>query len=72
MAPFALRRGVGTALVLEIERLARKAGLTELQLLASVTAEPFYAALGYHVEARTEHVLRSGQPMVAVKMRKRL
>lgn len=72
VAPFALRCGVGTALVREIERLARQAGLTDLQLLASLTAEPFYAALGYHVETRTEHVLRSGQPMAAVKMRKAL
>ena len=72
VAPEASRQGVGTALVAEIERLARHSGLQELELLASVNAEPFYSSLGYERHERTEHVLRTGQPMAAVRMSRRL
>jgi putative acetyltransferase len=70
--PAAARRGVGSALVAEIERIARHHRLTHLQLHSSVTAEPFYRALGYLVQDRAEHVLASGERMAAVKMRKSL
>ena len=43
-----------------------------LELDASLNAEPFYAALGYEAVERGEHVLRSGLRMAAVKMRKNL
>jgi putative acetyltransferase len=72
VAPSATRKGVGSALVAEIERLARDHGLTYLHLDSSTTAEMFYAALGYAVEERCEHVSRSGTVMAAVKMRKTL
>ena len=70
--PSAARRGVGSALVAEIERLALEHHLVHLQLESSITAEPFYAALGYEVESRGEHVLAPGVSMAAVRMRKRL
>ena len=70
VAPIVARRGVGTALVAEIERLARANGLDHLHLLASLNAEPFYVALGYHSEGRTEHILSNGQRMGAIKMSK--
>ena len=69
--PEAARKGVGTALVREIERLALAHHLDHLELLSSINAEPFYAALGYRSEGCTEHNMR-GQPMAAVKMSKRL
>lgn len=72
VVPEAARKGVGTALVREIERIAKEKGLERLELLASVNAEPFYASLEYRPECRTEHVLRTGHPMAAVKMSKRL
>jgi putative acetyltransferase len=72
VVPSAVRRGVGSALVGEIERIAVEHGLRDLQLESSLTAEPFYAALGYQVEKRGELVLASGVPMASVKMRKRL
>ena len=72
VAPQAARRGCGSALVREMERLARENGLTRLELVASINAEPFYAALGYEVRERGEHVLRSGQRMAAVTMAKSL
>jgi putative acetyltransferase len=70
--PEVARKGVGSALVREIERLASAHRLTRLHLQASVNAEPFYAALGYDVVERGEHVLRTGQRMAAVKMEKSL
>jgi ribosomal protein S18 acetylase RimI-like enzyme len=72
VAPAAARRGVGTAIVTEIERIAREHHLDHLRLDASVTAEPFYSALGYEVESRHDFFLRAGLPMAAVQMRKRL
>jgi putative acetyltransferase len=68
--PKAARKGVGSALVHEIERIAQEQNLSYLEMDASVTAEAFYAALGYEVRDRCEHVLRSGQRMACVKMRK--
>jgi putative acetyltransferase len=72
VAPNAARRGVGSALVCKIERIAREHHLDHLHLESSVTAEPFYAALGYHVESRGELLLAPDVPMVAVKMLKLL
>jgi putative acetyltransferase len=72
VSPSALRKGVGTALVREIERLAVEHGLNDLHLVASINSEPFYAALGYEVVEHGEHVLRSGQRMACVRMRRRL
>ena len=72
VVPEAAGKGVGTALVTEIERLAREIGLERLELLASVNAEPFYASLGYETHGHTQHVLRTGHAMAAVRMAKRL
>jgi putative acetyltransferase len=72
VTPHAARRGVGTALVAAVERIAREHHLDHLHLQSSVTAEPFYAALGYHVESRGETRLGSGVSMAAIAMRKRL
>jgi putative acetyltransferase len=71
VVPEAARKGVGSALVREIERLAREHGLTHLQLFASVNAEPFYTSAGYQSDGRTEYGIR-GQRMDAVKMSKSL
>ena len=57
VAPTATRQGIGSALVAEIERVAREHGLTHLHLDSSITAEAFYRALGYTVEERGELVL---------------
>jgi hypothetical protein len=70
--PEAARKAVGTAIVCEIERIARRHALQELELLASVNAQPFYETVGYQAEAHTEHVFSTGVRMAAVKMRKAL
>ena len=72
VVPEAARQGVGTALVREVERIAVEYGGTQLTLLSSLNAEPFYAALGYEVHERTEHQLRGGVRMPAVRMARRL
>ena len=70
--PEAARRGCGSAVVLEIERLAREHGLTRLELAGSLNAEPFYASLGYRIRERSEVMLRNGHRMAAVWMEKEL
>ena len=72
VVPEASRRGIGTALVAEIERIAAESGLERLELIASLNAEAFYASLGYETHGRTGHMLRTGHVMAAVKMSKML
>ena len=70
--PSAARRGCGSALVREIERLAHAHGLSRLELAGSLNAEPFYASLGYRVRERSEVSLASGHPLACVWMVKDL
>jgi len=72
VVPSAARRGIGTAIVAEIERIARDHGLRELHVESSLTAEPFYAALGYRVENRSELRIAPDVSMAAIMMRKEL
>jgi putative acetyltransferase len=72
VVPEAARKGVGSAIVREIERLAKQEGLNRLELRASINAEGFYHSLGYESLGDTEHTLRSGVRMKAVKMVKAL
>ena len=72
VAPEAARQGCGTALVHEIERIARDGAVPRLTLHASLNAEQFYAGLGYGVLERTEVVLPNGHRMAAVAMAKDL
>jgi len=70
--PSAARQRVGAAIVAEIEPIAREHRLASMQLESSVTAEPFYTALGYQVEERGEHRIAPCVVMTAVMMRKKL
>jgi len=72
VSPEAARRGCGSALVKEIERLAKENGITRLELASSLNAEPFYAAHGYEVRERSHVVLANGHRMAAVWMAKTL
>jgi predicted N-acetyltransferase YhbS len=60
VSPSAQGQGVGTRLMAEIERTARINGIAVLAVPSSITAEPFYAKLGfkavrdsYHGDERT-------------------
>jgi len=70
VAPEGLRQGVGTVIVSELERLGKEAGVTHFHLNGTVTAEPFYNALGYQSLERVEHTTSGGARMAAVNMRK--
>jgi putative acetyltransferase len=71
VTPAAARKGVGSALLREIEHIARDHGLAYLQMDSSVTAEAFYLQHGYSVRERSEHTMRpSGRTMACVKMEK--
>lgn len=70
VAPSASRKGVGSALLREIELAAREQGSPYLEADSSLTAEPFYSSNGYQVRERGEHVLHNGQRMACIKMRK--
>ncbi|WFT86834.1 GNAT family N-acetyltransferase [Rhizobium leguminosarum] len=72
VSPAVARKGVGSALLRKIERVANEKGLSLLQLDASITAEPFYKFHGYEVWERSHHVLDSGVRMACVKMCKTL
>lgn len=72
VSPKAAGKGVGRALIVELERIASQEGLTILRLDSSLTAHPFYEAMGYQTESRGEHVLGSGQRMCCVHMTKKL
>ena len=65
--------GVGSALIGALEKMAIKAGLTDLHLEASLNAVPFYEKRDYSKGSVGEITLRrSGVRMASVKMRKEL
>jgi putative acetyltransferase len=72
VAPQACRKGVGSALIREIERAALEQGVAFLEADSSLTAAPFYAARGYEIREYGEHILQNGRRMTCVKMRKEL
>jgi putative acetyltransferase len=64
------RRGVGSAVLGELERIAKEQGCRELHMDSSLTAAPFYTHHGYREKGRGEHTLSSGHKMACVRMRK--
>ena len=72
VVPEAARCGCGSAIVREVERIARAQGLTRLELAASLNSEPFYTSLGYRVRERSAVTLRNGHQLACVWMEKQL
>jgi putative acetyltransferase len=64
--------GVGSAILQELEHIARAAGCPSLTFNSSITAEPFYLRHGYSVVSRGEHTLSSGGTMACVRLTKQL
>jgi putative acetyltransferase len=65
-------QGIGSALLRELERLAKQSGCKQLHMDSSLTAAPFYLHHGYEELARAEHTLGSGATMACVRMCKTL
>jgi putative acetyltransferase len=72
VAPEHGRSGIGAMILKELEARARRRGVDELSVDASVNAEPFYRCHGFEAEGRGQHALPSGRPIDCVRMRKRL
>lgn len=66
------RRGVGSALLFQLEAVAITKGLAELHLNASLNAEAFYRNRGFEIVRRGVHRLSAGLEMECSVMRKRL
>jgi putative acetyltransferase len=66
------RRGVGTAILRELERRARDAAVPYLEMDSSLTAAAFYSRHGYREIERGVHRFRNGAQMACVKMKKML
>ncbi len=66
------RRGIGSLILNQLERLAVERGVNHLALDASINSEAFYRQHGYEVIERGSHRFGSGFEMACVKMRKRL
>lgn len=69
--PSAARRGVASALLARIERLARRRGLARLRVDAALSGVVFYRARGF-TGGRTVSVPLPGGALAAVRMAKRL
>jgi GNAT superfamily N-acetyltransferase len=54
------RQGIGRALMAASEAAARQAGFTRLELVATLTGEPLYAASGFEVLDRYDYPLPDG------------
>jgi N-acetylglutamate synthase-like GNAT family acetyltransferase len=70
VAPEQGRRGVASRILATLEAHARRLGMTELHLNASLNAEALYRRHGYAALGRGEHPLPSGRTMTCVRMRK--
>ncbi|CAN7183198.1 GNAT family N-acetyltransferase [Acidovorax delafieldii] len=71
VAPEFARQGVARALMAHIHAQAAQRGITQLHAHVSLTAEPFFAAQGFVVEAR-QQVERAGVVLHNARMAKAL
>ncbi|MEM7318224.1 MAG: GNAT family N-acetyltransferase [Pseudomonadota bacterium] len=68
----ALRRGIGRAILSHALETARKQGVAEMICWSTLTAEPFYAAMGFLSEGPMDVALQPGISFPAIRMRQRL
>ena len=64
------RHGIGRRLLAACEQAAEEAGFHALELVATLTGEPLYAAFAYRVAERYEIALPNGLALPVVRMRK--
>ena len=70
VAPEHGRRGIASGILAALETEARRLGMVELHLDASLNAEALYLRHGYAGLGLGEHALPSGRTMICVRMRK--
>jgi len=70
--PAAVRRGVGSLLVAELERRARSAGLLKLHLDASLNSVSFYRHAGFQIDGHATHSFSGEVEIACVRMSKDL
>jgi GNAT superfamily N-acetyltransferase len=70
VTPECTRRGIAHALMHRIEADAAAAGVTRLQLTATLSGEAFYRAMGYAAEPRGTIELPDGTKFSCVRMKK--
>jgi GNAT superfamily N-acetyltransferase len=66
------RRGVGSAILSACENAAIAAGFTRLEMGATLTGVPFYAARGYRASDRFNVPLANGETLPIVRMQRTL
>ena len=72
VSPEVVRRGVGKALLQELEEKAKDLGIKSLKMDASLNAVPFYESAGYESQKEMKHRLASGVEIGCVLMTKEL
>jgi putative acetyltransferase len=72
VAPSAGRRGIGSRLLAELERLAVERGIETLHVVASLNAEKFYTSHGYESVQRAIHRVGGRARMACLRMQKSL
>ncbi len=66
------RRGIGHAVMAELEVEAVKAGVARLDLSASLPAKDFYLRLGYEITSEEDYEVAPGQHLEYYEMAKQL
>jgi ribosomal protein S18 acetylase RimI-like enzyme len=72
VSPEVVRRGVGSAILRQLEVSARNLGVKSLKMDASLNAVPFYRSAGYESDKIATHRLASGVEIACVLMTKDL
>lgn len=70
--PAVARSGVGRALLLALEAVARRRGFAAIHLYSTLNATGFYEREGYKSEGQTQYPTRSGTALPVVRMVKSL
>jgi GNAT superfamily N-acetyltransferase len=66
------RRGIGRAIMVACEQAITQAGFRRVDIVATLTGEPLYAAFGYAVIERYEIPMADGLTLPALRMTKLL
>jgi putative acetyltransferase len=66
------RQGIGTAILEELIREARRCGLTRIHCESSLCAEAFYVSAGFEAGPRRMHRFRSGEEIGCVPVARKL